>query len=414
MVWRDSRTIRSFLAVSALLLAACSQEAEPLTLPPPTNNSTSPPPTTQTPQAITTEETLRDDMRRLWTQHVTWTRVVVIDALAGLPDTATATERLLRNQDEIGNAIKPFYGAAAGDRLGQLLREHILGAIRVVGAAKVGDSVALGAAMNAWLDNADAIASFLAAANPNWSREELQAMMHEHLALLTDEVKARLATDWAADIDAFDKTHTQILEMADMLTGGIAAQFPALVTPMTRTAPHEQLHLDTRKVWEEHVILTRIYIMAALAGLPDAPHAALRLLQNQTDIGNGIKGLYGEAAGEQLAFLLKVHIEFAADMIDAAKVGDTARFEARKTGWYINAHQIAEFLAKGNPFLPLGEIDEMMVMHLDQTLDEASARLAGDYAADVRAYDTVEAHMLHMSDVLSEAIFTQFGDRAIY
>ena len=56
-------------------------------------------------------------MRVLWEEHITYTRNYIISALAGLPDTDAVAQRLLRNQDDIGNAIKPFYGDAAGNKL---------------------------------------------------------------------------------------------------------------------------------------------------------------------------------------------------------------------------------------------------------------------------------------------------------
>src|SRR5688500_20322833 len=67
----------------------------------------------------------QDAMRKLWEDHITWTRVFIISAVADLPDKAAATERLLQNQVDIGNAIKPYYGNAAGDKLTTLLKEHI-------------------------------------------------------------------------------------------------------------------------------------------------------------------------------------------------------------------------------------------------------------------------------------------------
>jgi hypothetical protein len=49
----------------------------------------------------------------------------------------------------------------------------------------------------------------------------------DHLALTTAEAVARLQGKWSADIAAYDKVHVEILQMADMLAGGIIAQFPS-------------------------------------------------------------------------------------------------------------------------------------------------------------------------------------------
>jgi hypothetical protein len=157
---------------------------------------------------------------------------VIISFQADLPDLNAALARLLQNQTDIGNAIKPYYGDAAGNQLTALLREHILGAARVLAALKAGDQPALQAALAAWYANAHDIAVFLNSANPkNWPLAQMDQMMRDHLDATTREAVARHQGDWAADVAAYDAVHVQILEMADMLSDGIIAQFPKLFKP---------------------------------------------------------------------------------------------------------------------------------------------------------------------------------------
>ena len=171
---------------------------------------------------------LRTSMDKLWEDHITWTRMVIVDFAAGLPDLPNAEQRLLRNQADIGNAIKPYYGRAAGNKLTSLLRTHILEAVPVLQAAKAGDKTKLTAALNAWYANADQIAAFLSKANPrSWPLPMMRAMMKRHLALTTKEAVARLQGNWAADIAAYDQVHAEILQMSAMLSDGIVRQFSA-------------------------------------------------------------------------------------------------------------------------------------------------------------------------------------------
>jgi hypothetical protein len=172
--------------------------------------------------------TLRTSMDKLWEDHITWTRMVIVDFAAGLPDLPNAEARLLRNQVDIGNAIKPYYGRAAGNELTKLLRTHILEAVPVLQAAKAGDKTKLAAALDAWYANANQIAAFLSKANPhNWPLPMMRAMMKQHLALTTKEAVARLQGNWAADIAAYDQVHAEILHMSAMLSDGIVRQFSA-------------------------------------------------------------------------------------------------------------------------------------------------------------------------------------------
>lgn len=165
-------------------------------------------------------------MRSLWEDHVIYTRNYIISSLANLPDTDAVAQRLLKNQDDIGNAIKPFYGNAAGNKLTTLLREHILIAAEVVKAAKSNDSAALKTSQQKWKDNADELATFLSSANPNnWTKQDIQSMLYTHLDLTTGEVVSRLNKDWKKDIAYFDKGEKHMLMFSDMLSDGIEKQF---------------------------------------------------------------------------------------------------------------------------------------------------------------------------------------------
>lgn len=174
----------------------------------------------------TKAEQLRSGMHKLWEDHVTWTRNVILNVIDDLPGTNEAVARLLKNQDDIGNAIKPFYGSAGGTELTRLLREHITQAADLLKAAKTNNKQAFDDINKKWVANADEISSFLSKANPNWKLDDMRKMMHEHLKLTTEEAVARLKKDYDGDVKAYDKVHEEILAMADMLTDGIIKQYP--------------------------------------------------------------------------------------------------------------------------------------------------------------------------------------------
>ena len=180
---------------------------------------------TKTSMASPAVET-RMAMRKLWEDHITYTRNYIISAVADLPDGDAVAKRLLKNQDDIGDAIKPYYGDDAGKKLTALLRDHILIATEVVAAAKANDKQKLGDAQKKWSANGKDIAAFLSGANPNWPRKDLEDMLQKHLDLTSGEVVGRLKKDWAADIKSYDAGHVHMLMFADMLTDGIAKQFP--------------------------------------------------------------------------------------------------------------------------------------------------------------------------------------------
>jgi hypothetical protein len=165
-------------------------------------------------------------LRRLWSDHVVWTREYVVAAIADAPDADAVAGRLLKNQEDIGNAVVPFYGEAAGRRLTDLLKEHITIAVDLIAAAKTSNQTTFERADAAWSRNAADIASFLAGANPNWPERDVADLLGQHLSLTKKEAVARLESRWEEDIDAFDEIFTEILTVADVLAAGIVKQFP--------------------------------------------------------------------------------------------------------------------------------------------------------------------------------------------
>jgi hypothetical protein len=183
-----------------------------------------------------TPAALTQEMRKLWTDHVIWTRDYIVAAIADQPGAPASAGRLLKNQEDIGRAVALFYGEAAGQKLAALLKEHITVAVDVVKAAKSGDKAAYQRAEAAWQRNGADIAAFLSAANPNWPQPALAAMMKEHLATTTAMVVARLSGKWDEDVRAFDTVYAHILHMADALAGGIVKQFPERFGPVAATS----------------------------------------------------------------------------------------------------------------------------------------------------------------------------------
>lgn len=169
---------------------------------------------------------LQTALRRLWADHVVWTRSYVVAAVADASDAGAAAARLLKNQEDIGNAIVPVYGSAAGAKLTELLKGHIMIAVDLIAAAKAGDQVKFGENDAKWTQNAGDIASFLSGANPHWPRKDVVDLLNLHLNLTKKEVVARLTTNWEEDVQAFDDIFTEIMTVSDTLADGIHKQFP--------------------------------------------------------------------------------------------------------------------------------------------------------------------------------------------
>ena len=169
-----------------------------------------------------------DAMRSLWEQHVEWTRMFIISAAAGASDKDATTQRLLQNQTDIGNAVSEYYGKAAGDKLTDLLKSHILIAADLVGAAKAGDKAKVDELNAKWRSNSEDIARFLHGANAkNWPEATLRSLLFTHLDQTLAEATHQLQGNYAASVKDYDAIEKHALMMADALSDGIIKQFPS-------------------------------------------------------------------------------------------------------------------------------------------------------------------------------------------
>lgn len=201
----------AFVALSALALGAEMQKTQM------SSNQT----------CITkSQEDLTLQMRELWTEHVIWTRMFIMSVADNTTDKAVVTDRLLKNYDDLADAMKPYYGNDNGSKFGDLIEEHLLIAAGLVEAAKAGNSTAAADAEKKWYENADEIAAFESSINPNWNKTDLMTMWHDHLKFTKEEAVARLTKNYTADIAAFDQIEALANMMADSMTEGIVKQFP--------------------------------------------------------------------------------------------------------------------------------------------------------------------------------------------
>ncbi|RSD28678.1 glycosyltransferase [Mesobacillus subterraneus] len=169
----------------------------------------------------------KNDFRRLWVDHVLWTSNYITSATtAGAEDQKDVLKRLLRNQEDIGNAIKPVYGDEAGNQLTELLKEHIVIAGDLVEAAKNGNTTEVNRLNKEWYRNADDISAFLSKANPNLKEADVKEMMYMHLKLVTDDLSASLSKNWEARIVSIDDGLTHIIMMSDAIANAVIKQFP--------------------------------------------------------------------------------------------------------------------------------------------------------------------------------------------
>lgn len=168
---------------------------------------------------------LKMTMRKLWTDHTIWTRQFIVDLLGNLPSIDKTVDRLLKNQEQIGNCFREFFGDIAGDNLTSLLKEHITIAADLLRATMNGDTIKATTSEEQWVTNAENISTLLSMVNPCYPVEELKDLFNTYLILVKYQFIARMNGDYNGDIMYYDMGLHHILTISDFLTRGIIETF---------------------------------------------------------------------------------------------------------------------------------------------------------------------------------------------
>lgn len=171
------------------------------------------------------EMKLKLTMRKLWEDHSIWMRMFIVDLLSNSPGIDNTTNRLLKNQEAIGNCMKPFFGDAAGDTIISLLKDNITIVTGLLNAIKIGDMARTTTLETDAVTNAENISTFFASINPNYSKDELIEMLDTNMILTKYQFIARMSEDYNADVMYFDMGLHHILMISDCLFKGIIERF---------------------------------------------------------------------------------------------------------------------------------------------------------------------------------------------
>jgi hypothetical protein len=298
-----------------------------------------------------------DRMRELWSDHISYTRNFIVSAAAGLPDTAEVAQRLLRNQDEIGEAIKPYYGEAAGTQLASLLRNHIQLAAKTLTVAK-GTSTAMQPGMNM-------------SENQYQSNQYGQSRMGDTVRTGTD-------------------------------TAGMKSQYPGNNSARMN---------DSAKVKQSTTTRTQ----------PDTTHGRKQGSPSATQPSatqpSATQPANARVTGDTMSQRLPSN-QYGTPRSDTTKVAaqagqvDSTQLNKAIADLKANGDSIALFLATANPRgFSRETLKGAIGQHITLLLQEATAQLKRDWSGSIAAFDESQRQAVQMADMLSEGIMKQYPSR---
>jgi hypothetical protein len=155
--------------------------------------------------------------RSLWNDHISYTRNVIISSIANLPDVSDVSSRLLRNQEDIGLLISPYYSFEEVATLVALLKQHIVIAVDVLNDVE--------GARNNWYLNGVELLNHMSSMNRVfWPVSSTEPLWSRHMVFTSEEMSARKAQDWPRDILNYDNNHLTINQFSDLFANGVIYQ----------------------------------------------------------------------------------------------------------------------------------------------------------------------------------------------
>ncbi|HET6628322.1 MAG TPA: hypothetical protein VFG91_00945 [Woeseiaceae bacterium] len=166
-------------------------------------------------------------LRDVWIGHIFWVRNVVDARFEGNEKAAkVAEQQVVANAREIAGAIEPFYGEEASEKLFELLAGHWGAISDYLDATRADSKSDQDAAFQRLVDNADAIAEFLAGANPNWPVDTLRSLLTAHGSHHVQQIQQFDAGEFEEEAKTWAMMTDNVYVIADALAEGIARQFP--------------------------------------------------------------------------------------------------------------------------------------------------------------------------------------------
>lgn len=176
-------------------------------------------------------------------------------------------------------------------------------------------------------------------------------------------------------------------------------------------ASKDALQDEMRLLWTQHAAWTRTLLVETLAGSSSTPHAKVRLREVHADLGDAVRPYFGDESADELTDLLEAESAAAIKLFESAQAQDQAAVTEATIEWRAQSRAIAELFANQSTSWDQEALRKTFDAHIDTTLAQVSARLEGDWAADIRAFDQLEDRNVVIADAITQGLAEAFPEQ---
>lgn len=160
-------------------------------------------------------------MRKLWNDHIVWTRQYMISEMNNLPDKEAVLTRLRANARSISEEMSELHPSVDEQTMVSMLDSTVLFVTKLIFETNVGGT-RTGAyeTKEVLMKLMDRMALYLNSVNEGWKLPEMKMLLQGYLNETHNEILARKNQIWDADIAAYDRLNNHVLKIADAFASG--------------------------------------------------------------------------------------------------------------------------------------------------------------------------------------------------
>ena len=172
--------------------------------------------------------TLLSNLRRVWAQHVWWSRLYILSIVYDLPYQDLIFNRTLRNSSDFFRFLERFYTPKQLKPIETLFEEYNKTKSTYLYNKVAGNSYAASIYRKRWYEIADQLADLMYQLNPFLPPSRSKPLIYSLIEGTDSQVENMLIGQTEKEIMFFDMIELEAYEFADFIATGMMSHFGSL------------------------------------------------------------------------------------------------------------------------------------------------------------------------------------------